>query len=130
MYLFIVWNFSHDITGGVVGGTPRGRSYTHVFLRLLHKNWQFYLKHIQKFRFAKLYDRQKIGASNTHVFFFVGGNGGDVTRFISRGVDVHVEMAEGVEADLIVDSIGLRLTQPRPSTRLDLLNLGFNICIG
>ena len=36
-YLFVVWNISHDITGGVVGGTRRGRANPHVFLRLLQQ---------------------------------------------------------------------------------------------
>ena len=67
----------------------------------------------------------------THVFVLVGGNGGDVTRFVPRRVDVHVEVAERIESHFVVGSIPRPLVrQTCASSCLNLLNLGFDICRG
>ena len=122
-------DLSHDVTGGVVGGTPRGRGNTHVFLRLL--------TYAQKMDISiysapkKFYGSNKyfyrLSKKNTHVLLLVGGNGGDVTRSVSRRVDVHVVVAERVEANLVVRAAFSLLGQPRAAPRLNLLDLGLDI---
>lgn len=69
----------------------------------------------------------RLSKKNTHVLLLVGGNGGDVTRSVSRRVDVHVVVAERIKADLVVRGAFSLLGQPRAAPRLNLLDLGLDI---